>query len=91
MDRYTVRYRARAAHDQNALVVADGNNMAYIFSGGRLQAFLADGEAGAAAERLAELLARQGSVEPVDDPTVYTLDALARLLADLDPPAPRHR
>ncbi len=81
MNEYTIRYRCDDGRGGVALVVEDGQDSAYLFSGGVLQARLTGD---AACARLVRHLRRCAPWTPVPGVSPYTLDGLRRLTRTLE-------
>ncbi len=76
MSRYIIRYRPCGEALANALIVEDEQQVAYLFSEGQLQGWLAGHDA---SERLVRALGSQGRWMPVPRVAGYTLEGLCRL------------
>ncbi len=76
MSRYIIRYRPCGEALANALIVEDEQQVAYLFSGGQLQGWLAGPDA---SERLVGALGCRGRWMPVPRVAGYTLEGLCRL------------
>ena len=81
MSRYIIRYRPCGEALASALIVEDEQQVAYLFSGGQLQGWLAGPDA---SERLVRALGRQGRWIAVPQVAGYTLEGLCRLTGALD-------
>ena len=81
MSRYIIRYRPCGEAPVNALIVEDEQQVAYLFSGGQLQGWLAGPDA---SERLVRALGSRGRWLPVPRVAGYTLEGLCRLTGALD-------
>jgi hypothetical protein len=76
VSRYIIRYRPCGEALANALIVEDEQQVAYLFSGGQLQGWLAGSDA---SERLVRALGSQGRWMAVPRVAGYTLEGLCRL------------
>ncbi len=76
MSRYIIRYRPCGEALANALIVEDEQQVAYLFSEGQLQGWLAGPDA---SERLVRALGSRGRWMPVPRVAGYTLEGLCRL------------
>ena len=81
MSRYIIRYRPCGEALAGALIVEDEQQVAYLFSGGQLQGWLAGPDA---SERLVRALGNRGRWMPVPRVAGYTLEGLCRLTGALD-------
>ncbi len=81
MSRYIIRYRPCGEALANALIVEDEQQVAYLFSGGQLQGWLAGPDA---SERLVRAVGSRGRWMPVPRVAGYTLEGLCRLTGALD-------
>ena len=81
MSHYIIRYRPCGEALANALIVEDEQQVAYLFSGGQLQGWLAGPDA---SERLVGALGRRGHWMPVPRVAGYTLEGLCRLTGTPD-------
>ena len=73
---YVIRYRCGRDCKATALIVEDGQGVAYLFSDGSLQSSLRGAHAPA---RLAHQLGQLGNWAPVPEVPPYTLEGLRRL------------
>ncbi len=73
---YVIRYRCGRDCDATALIVEDGQGVAYLFSDGSLQSSLHGAQAPA---RLARLMGQLGIWAPVPEVPPYTLEGLRRI------------
>ena len=81
MSHYIIRYRPCGDALANALIVEDEQQVAYLFSRGQLQGWLAGPDA---SERLVRALGSRGRWMPVPQVAGYTLEGLCRLTGALD-------
>lgn len=80
MDRYTLRYQVTDRRGHRGLIVENDARVAFIFSGGLLQASVAAPGGDDAAARLAALLARSKAVVATPPTAAYGIAGLCGLL-----------